>query len=276
MDPATLVGIVIAFGALFAMITLEGSYVSSILLPAPMILVFVATIAVGVAGGTIRDAVLAFKALPRAFRGKTTPPTQIIDQVVGLAETARTSGLLSLEQEADNVNDPFLRGALQNIADGTDGDELRILLEDEISTRARADRSAAKFFNSLGGYAPTIGIVGTVVSLTHVLENLDTPDTLGPMIAAAFVATLWGLLSANFLWLPIGSRLKRLADIEVDRMTLLMEGALAVQSGSQPRLLGERLRAMVSDDALGKPAKAAKAGKGAQQNDDDTTLFEAA
>lgn len=250
MDPATLIGIVLAFGALFAMITLEGSHITSILLPAPMILVFFATIAVGIAGGTIKDLVVAVKALPRAFRGKTTPPQLVIDQVVGLAETARSKGLLALEEEAANVDDPFLRGALQNIADGTDGDELRDMLEDEISTRAKSDRTASKFYMSLGGYAPTIGIVGTVVSLTHVLENLDSPDTLGPMIAAAFVATLWGLLSANFLWLPIGSRLKRLSDLEVERMTLLMEGALAVQAGSQPRVLGERLRAMVPAEAL--------------------------
>lgn len=276
MDPATIVGIFIAFGALYAMLTMEGAHVGSLLLPAPMILVFAATIAVGIAGGTIQDAVLAFKALPRAFRGKTTPPTQVIDQVVGLAETARTSGLLSLEQEADDVKDPFLRGALQNIADGTDGDELRMLLEDEISTRSRSDRMAAKFFTTLGGYAPTVGIVGTVVSLTHVLENLSNPDELGPMIASAFVATLWGLLSANFIWLPIGSRLKRLADLEVDRMTLLMEGALAVQSGSQPRLLGERLRAMVSAEALGKSGKADKAGKNSKTSGEDDPLDKAA
>ncbi|WP_104090705.1 motility protein A [Cryobacterium sp. N19] len=252
MDPATLIGLVLAFGALLAMITLEHSSVMSILLPAPMILVFGATIAVGLAGGTIKDFTSAFKALPGALRGKTTPPQSVIDQVVGLAETARSSGLLALDQEADTVKDPFLRGALQNIADGTDGDELRMLLEDEIATKARSNRNAAKFFTGLGGYAPTVGIIGTVVSLTHVLENLDTPATLGPMIAAAFVATLWGLLSANFIWLPIGSRLRRLADLDVDRMTLVMEGALAVQAGSQPRLLGERLRAMVPAELLPK------------------------
>ena len=252
MDPATIIGIVVAFGALYAMLTIEGSYVSSLLLPAPMILVFGATLAVGIAGGTVRDTITAFKALPGAFRGKTTPPVQVIDQVVGIAETARKSGLLALEQEADNVSDPFLRGALQNIADGTDGDELRMLLEDEIATKARSGRNASKFFTSLGGYAPTVGIIGTVVSLTHVLENLDTPETLGPMIAAAFVATLWGLLSANFLWLPIGARMRRLSDIEIDRLTLLMEGVLAVQAGSQPRLLGERLRAMVPLEDLPK------------------------
>jgi chemotaxis protein MotA len=104
---------------------------------------------------------------------------------------------------------------------------------------------SAKFFKSLGGYAPTVGIIGTVVSLTHVLENLDTPETLGPSIAAAFVATLWGLLTANFLWLPIGDRLIRLSNIELETMELKLEGVLAIQAGSQPRLLRERLQAML-------------------------------
>jgi chemotaxis protein MotA len=247
MDPATIIGIVLAFGSVVAMVTMEGAHLSALVLPAPMVLVFGATIAVGIASGTIKDAITGVKALPRAFRGKIDPPQKVIDQVVGLAEKARSSGLLAMEQEADGVDDPFLKRALQNIADGTDGDELRILLEDEIATRSRSDRVAAKFFSSMGGYAPTIGIIGTVVSLTHVLENLSQPGELGPMIASAFVATLWGLLSANFLWLPIGARLRRLSELEVERMTLLMEGVLAVQAGSQPRLLGERLRAMIPD-----------------------------
>ena len=245
MDPATIIGLVLAFGSLYAMITLEGAHLSALLLPAPMILVFGATIAVGLAGGTLKDFIFSFKALPRAFMGKKPKPQETIDNVVALAEKARSEGLLSVERDAAEVDDPFLRVALQNIADGTDGEELRILLEDEINTKASSDKVAVKFFNSLGGYAPTIGIIGTVVSLTHVLENLSTPATLGPMIATAFVATLWGLLSANFIWLPISARLKRLSDLEVEQMTLLMEGVLALQAGSQPRLLGERLRAMV-------------------------------
>ncbi len=250
MDPATIIGIVAAFGALIAMVYIEGSSITAILLPAPMILVFGATIAVGIAGGTLKDFFVAIKAVPGAFKGKTHNPQEIIDRVVSLAEKARSEGLLSLEQEADDVNDPFLRSALQNIADGTDGEDLRILLEDEIETAAKIGRTASKFFNSMGGYSPTIGIIGTVVALTHVLENLSSPATLGPMIASAFVATLWGLLAANFLWLPIGGRLKRLSELEIERMTLLMEGVLAVQAGSQPRLLGERLRAMVPASSL--------------------------
>lgn len=265
MDPATIIGIVLAFGAVVAMVTMEGAHLTALLLPAPMVLVFGATIAVGIASGTIKDFLVAVKALPRALRGKIEPPAQVIDQVVGLAEKARANGLLAMEQEAEGVDDPFLKRALQNIADGTDGDELRVLLEDEIATRSKKDRVAAKFFSAMGGYAPTIGIIGTVVSLTHVLENLADPGELGPMIASAFVATLWGLLSANFLWLPLGARLRRLSELDVERMNLLMEGVLAVQAGSQPRLLGERLRAMVPGGDAEKPAgKAAKASRGAK------------
>jgi chemotaxis protein MotA len=255
MDPATLAGVVLAFGALFAMIFIEGASPMAILLPAPMILVFGATLAVGIASTTLPDAIHAFRCLPRAFLGKVMPPRQVIDQVVSLAEVARRNGLLALDQESDNVDDPFLKRALQNIADGVDGDELRILLEDEAATRERSGRAAAKFFNSLGGYSPTIGIIGTVVSLTHVLEQLSDPDSLGHSIAAAFVATLWGVLSANFLWLPIGGRLGKLTDLESERMTLLIEGVVALQAGSQPRLLGERLLALVPVHQHGKPAK---------------------
>jgi chemotaxis protein MotA len=254
MDLATIIGLLVAFGSLFGMLTLEGSAVTSILLPAPMLIVFGATIAVGFASGTTKDALRAVKAIPKAFRGKIAKPAVVIDQLVEIAEKARRDGLLSLEQNAHETKDPFLRDALQNIADGTDGEELRMLLEDQMATRQRVDRGAAKWFKILGGYAPTIGIIGTVVSLTHVLENLSSPDKLGPMIAAAFVATLWGLLSANFIWLPIGDRLNRLCDLESERMSLILEGMLAIQSGAQPRLLDERLRAMVPASSLPKAA----------------------
>ncbi|WP_210507486.1 motility protein A [Naasia sp. SYSU D00057] len=267
MDPATLIGIVLAFASLLAMIFMEGASPSALILPAPMILVFGATFAVGIASTTLPDAIQALKALPRAFLGKVTPPRAVIDQVVGLAEVARRNGLLALEQEAEGVTDPFLKRALQNIADGVDADDLRIMMEDEAATRERGGRAAAKFWNSLGGFAPTIGIIGTVVSLTHVLEQLSNPETLGHAIAAAFVATLWGVLSANFLWLPIGGRIGKLTDLESEQMTLLIEGVMALQAGSQPRLLGERLLALVPEHQQGKGGrdKGGKAEKAEEQ-----------
>lgn len=253
MDPATIIGLLLAFGAMFTMLFMEGASPASILLPAPMIIVFFGTIAVGIASGTIADAIQAFKTLPSAFRGKIEPPSQLVDRLVELAELARRDGLLALEAEVRETKDPFLARALQSLADGMDGEELREQLEEEIYTRERTDAVAHKWFSTLGGYAPTVGIIGTVVSLTHVLENLSKPDELGHMIAAAFVATLWGLVSANFIWLPIGARLRRLSELEAERMAVAMEGVLAIQSGTQPVLLKEKLEAMVP---AGKPANA--------------------
>lgn len=253
MDVALLVGIVVAFGALYATINIEGAHVEALLLPGPMLLVLGATIGVGIATGTIKDFLAAVKALPRAFRGLPGPKTNdLIAKIVSYAEMARMQGLLALESAVEEEKDSFIAEALQNIADGTDAEDLRIVMEDHLATTAARNRVPGKWFTTLGGYAPTIGIVGTVVSLTHVLENLEQPETLGPLIAAAFVATLWGLLSANFIWLPIGGRLNRLAEVEYERMTMITEGMLAIQAGNPPHIVEERMRALATEPA-GKP-----------------------
>jgi len=247
MDIALLVGIVGAFGAAIAMLGLEGSSVVSVLLPAPMIMVLGATIAVAFGSGTLGDFLLAVRSVGKAFRGRVEKPTAVVDQLVGLSEKARREGLLSLETDAAEAKDPFLRNALQNVADGVGEEELRTLLEDEIATKERSGKTAAHWFKMAGGYAPTIGIIGTVISLTHVLANLSDPDHLGPLIASAFIATLWGLISANFVWLPIGDRLNRLTELETQRRQMILEAVLAIQAGAGPRLLGERLQAMIPD-----------------------------
>ncbi|WP_217184114.1 motility protein A [Streptomyces sp. AC495_CC817] len=244
MDPAFVIGVILAFGALVAMITMEGASFTALIIPAPMILVIGSTIGVGIASHTWRDTIVAARSLGRMVRGPRLTPEAVIPFLVGYAEKARGEGLLSLEQETDGAPDDFTRQALQALADGVDAEDLRTMMDDEMAAVSSRNRVAARFFSSLGGYAPTIGIVGTVVSLTHVLEKLDEPDHLGPMIAAAFVATLWGLLSANFIWNPISGRLSRVGAIELERMTLVSEGMLAIQAGSAPHLLQERLTAL--------------------------------
>lgn len=266
MDPATLIGLLLAFGAMFTMLFMEGASVSSILLPAPMIIVFIGTIAVGIASGTIKDTITAIKALPKAFRGKLGNSSELVEQLVSLAGLARRDGLLALEAEVANAKDPFVAGALQSVADGVDAEDLRDMLEESIIARERQDAVASKWFSTLGGYAPTVGIIGTVVSLTHVLENLSKPDELGHMIAAAFVATLWGLVSANFIWLPIGARLGRLAELEADRMHLALEGILAIQSGTPALVLREKLEGMVPE-AGAKRSRRAAASAPADENE---------
>ena len=249
MDPAGLIGIGVAFAAIFGALFLEGADPMSIFLPAPLLLVWVGTIGVGIAGHTIKDVVASFAAVPRALRSKAPDPSAAVDTIVELADRARREGLLALEDAARDIDDPFLRSGLQAAIDGTDPEDLRTILDDRIATKRTADRVHAKYFADMGGYAPTIGIIGTVISLGHVLENLSDPSALGHSIAAAFVATLWGILSANVVWLPIGARIKRISDLECTQMEVTVEGLLAVQAGANPRLVGERLRSLLPEQA---------------------------
>ncbi|PZR54134.1 motility protein A [Xylanimonas oleitrophica] len=255
MDPAGIIGIVVALVAIFAMLLIEGADPMSIMLPAPMILVWFGTMAVGVAGHTMKDVVESYKAVPRALGSKAPDPAGTIDVLVGLADRARREGLLALEDEARKVEDPFLRAGLQQAIDGTDPDDLRGILEDRIASKRTADRVYSKYFQDMGGYAPTVGIIGTVISLVHVLENLSDPSSLGHAIAAAFVATLWGILSANVVWLPISNRIRRVSDLECMQMEVTLEGLIAVQSGANPRVVGEVLRSLLPPEPEGRPGK---------------------
>ncbi|WP_062382503.1 motility protein A [Demequina iriomotensis] len=254
MDPATFIGMAVAFGAIIVSIFLEGSSPMSVILPGPMLLVIGGTIGAGLATTTLADFIGGFTGLGRYLMYKRRDAEETVELVVSLADRARREGLLALEDAARDVDDEFLRDGLQAAIDGTDPEDLRAMMEAKIDGRRAADRSVAKLFADMGGFAPTIGIIGTVVSLVHVLENLADPSSIGHMIAAAFVATLWGLLSANLIWLPISARVKRVSELEAAHMELAMEGMLAIQAGSGPRVVGARLRALVGDPGKQKEA----------------------
>jgi chemotaxis protein MotA len=243
MDPATLIGVTIAFAAIFAANFLEGGSPTAMFLLPPMLLVFGGTIGVSIAGGLLKDTAGLPAAVKRALTTKVTPPDASVTVLVGLAEQARRNGLLALEEQARTVEDPFLREGVELLVDGTDPEELRDILEAKVDVKRSTDKSAAKMFADMGAYAPTIGIIGTVLSLVHVLENLDQPEKLGHMIGAAFLATLWGVLSANVIFLPLATKLKRISELEVRQMNLLIEGLMSIQAGSNPRIIEQKLRA---------------------------------
>ncbi|GAA1137659.1 motility protein A [Nocardioides aquiterrae] len=242
MDPATLIGVLVALVIVVVANVLEGGDPMALLLFPPMLLVFGVTLLISFAGGTVADGKRAFNGLKRAFTGGGQSPADLVPPIVTLAEKARRDGLLSLEDSLKDLDDPFLVRALTLAIDGTDPEELREILEAEIDAQRSEDKQAAKFFTAAGGYAPTIGIVGTVMGLVHVLEQLANPEELGHLIAGAFVATLWGVMSANVVFLPIAARLKRLGELEVERMELIVEGISALQAGSNPRIVAQRLR----------------------------------
>ncbi|ATE53913.1 MULTISPECIES: motility protein A [Actinosynnema] len=256
MDPASIAGTVLVFVAIFVSTALEGGNPLSMFLLPPILLVVFGTIGAVMASGVMRDSMSLPALLKRAFLAPKMDGSVVVESIVSLADRARREGLLALEEEAKKVEDPFLRRGLVLAIDGMDSKEIREILEGEIETKQRYDKVGVKMFTDMGALAPTIGIIGTVLGLIHVLENLSDPAKLGHLIAGAFVATLWGVMTANAMWLPIGSRLKRISDLECEQMQVVVEGVLAIQAGSNPRLVGQKLRAMV---ATGPPEAEKKA-----------------
>jgi chemotaxis protein MotA len=246
MDPAAIIGVGMALGAIVVSLIMDGGNIGSMILIPPMILVFGGTIGAAIAGGMMPDLKRFPKNLIRAFTSMQVSPATNVSIIVAMAEKARREGLLALEADVAAVEDPFLRRALEMAVDGTDADEVADILGAEVDAKRAADASAAKLFQDMGGFAPTIGIIGTVLGLIHVLGNLGDPSTLGEKIASAFVATLWGVLTANVFWFPIANRLKRVSEVECEQMEMTIEGVLAIQAGSNPRLVAQKLNSMLA------------------------------
>lgn len=260
MEFGTLGGVAGIFVAVILSMLLEGSSPTSLLLLPAMLLVFVGTFCAAMAGGMLGDAKAVVGYVKKALAGRPPDGHEVVAVIVAMADRARREGLLALEDMAREVEDPFLRKGVELTVDGTDPDEIREILEAEIDAKRAADKVGAKFFGDMGGYAPTLGIIGTVIGLIHVLSNLSTPEKLGHLIAGAFVATLWGVLSANALWLPLANKLRRLSDLEAAHMELLLEGVLAVQSGTNPRLVEQKLRSILPARPQPKDKAAGAAG----------------
>jgi chemotaxis protein MotA len=242
-EVATPVGIVLAFGAVIGSYIMEGgSPMVMIKIPA-LALVFVGTLGICLASNRISDVGGVFKALMRALLpGKAMDSPATVAELVTYADLARREGLLSLEEKAKAVEDPFLKRGLELVVDGTDSEEIADTLEMEITGLRERHKVAQKFFADAGGFAPTLGIIGTVLGLVHALEGLSDPAKLGEAISAAFIATLWGVVSANIMFLPIAGKLKRMSAIEIAHRELMIEGILAIQAGVSPRAVGERLK----------------------------------
>lgn len=244
MIPATVLGMALAVGALLAMILLEGSSPMAVVLLPPLILVFGATFGAAIAGSTTSDIGKIGSWFRLAFTAdRASQSSALITELVDLATMARKLGMLPLENHAQSVKDPFLRRGLQMAIDSMPTEQLREVLEGEIEAQRADDRVAARFFARMGAYAPTIGIIGTVVGLVQVLQNLQDAETLGPLVATAFVATLWGVLSANFFWLPMAAKIRRNSDLRAAQMELLLEGVAEILAGTNPRALRAKLRA---------------------------------
>jgi chemotaxis protein MotA len=250
VEIATPVGMIVAFVAVLGSFVMEGGNPAALLSPPALILVFLGTLGICVASNRISDIGGVFKALLRAvLPGKRVDDAATVSELMGFAEVARRDGLLALEEKAKSVEDPFLKRGLELVIDGTDSEEVADGLEREIDALRQRHKVAAKFFGDAGGFAPTLGIIGTVLGLVHALEGLSDPAKLGHSISSAFIATLWGVMSANLIWLPMSNKLKRISSVEIAHRELIVQGILAIQAGVSPRAVGERLKSHLAPSA---------------------------
>jgi chemotaxis protein MotA len=245
MKASSALGLVIACVGIALGATMEGSNVMAVLNPSAMLIVLVGTLGATITGTSFATV----KAIPKLFKKAFSPdPIDLNDRVTELvryAEQARRDGLLALDEQLANIKDPYTRKGLQLVVDGTDPELVADVLDAENDAMRKRHAAATQPFEKAGGYAPTMGIIGTVFGLVHVLSNLSKPETLGPSISAAFIATLLGISTANIVYLPIAARLKQLSQEELHFRAMTLEGILAIQAGDNPRVVQEKLTAYV-------------------------------
>jgi chemotaxis protein MotA len=242
---ATAIGIVAAIVGILGSAMMEGTSPAAFMNMPAMLLVFVGTFGATCASSGMEG----MKKIPSlykiAFAGSDHQLAGKVHELVGLAERARRDGLLALESDLEGIEDEFTRKGLQLVVDGTDPDLVREILEVEVDAMAARHKEGAEVFKTAGGFAPTMGIIGTVMGLVHVLENLSAPATLGPAISGAFIATLMGVGAANVVFLPVAGRLKGLSHAEVHERNLVLDGILSIQAGDNPRVVAEKLMSLV-------------------------------
>jgi chemotaxis protein MotA len=245
MKAITAIGIGLSLVAIFLATMMEGTPPMAFFNIPSMLVVFGGTLGVTMASTTMEN----FKKLPKLYKTAMSPPELDfrgrVDKLVEFAERARREGLLALEDEIEEIDDEYTRKGLQLVVDGTDPDLVREILENEIDGMAQRHHHGADIFEKGAGFGPTLGILGTVCSLVHVLQNLSNPDTLGPAISGAFIATLYGVGSANVVYYPVANKLKALSSEEVELRTLTLEGILAIQAGDNPRVVEDKLIAFL-------------------------------
>lgn len=246
MDFLSLIGVFLGVGAILGGQFLEGGHASS-LINAPALII--------VAGGTLgaimlQSPIATFMRAMRLLRWVFVPPSimadEAIEKIISWSNIARKEGLLGLEAASDTEEDDFARKGLQLLVDGNEPEVMRNILEVEVDTREQHDMGAAKLYESMGGYTPTVGIIGAVMGLIQVMENLSDPSKLGHGIAVAFVATIYGVGLANLLLIPIANKLKSLIMAQSQFRYMMIEGIVSIAEGDNPRNIESKLQGFLT------------------------------
>ena len=245
MKFGTGIGIVISCIGIAMGATMEGTNVMVVINVPAILIVLVGTLGATIAACGLPVHIRLPKLYMKAIMPEDLDLVGRVNQLVGFADQARRDGLLALDEAVKAIEDPFTRKGVQLVVDGTDPDLVAAVLDAENEAMRKRHAAGRAPFMQAGALAPTMGIVGTVFGLVNVMNNLNQPSTLGPLIAAAFLATLIGVGSANVVFLPIANRLKELSEAEMHFREMTLEGILAIQAGDNPRVVAEKLMAYV-------------------------------
>jgi chemotaxis protein MotA len=241
MDKGTIVGVIIAVGAILAGLTLEGGKVGQILQPTAALIVFGGTLGAVMVQFPFEVVITAFLSVATIFFVPKSEPLGVVREIVAIAYKARKEGIVSLDRDLDKVQDPFLRRSLMLAVDGTEPSELRKMMELELEKQGEYEENTPKVFESAGGFSPTIGIIGAILGLIQVMQHLDNITEVGKGIAVAFVATIYGVGAANLILLPAAGKLKiRIREGQVIR-EMMLEGVVSILEGMNPRMIETKL-----------------------------------
>ncbi len=242
MDILSILGIILGLIAIIGGAILKGSSAGALVGSAAFVIVVVGTLSASLMETPLAIFIRAMKIIGWVFKPPANKPDEMIEKIVSWSNIARKQGLLGLESAVEEEKDGFLKKGLQSLVDGGEPDAIRSSMEVELETMEHFDTAAAKVFEGMGIYSPTLGIIGAVMGLMAVMQNLADPSKLGHGIAAAFIATIYGIAFANLLFLPMSKKLKSVIHGQTQVRTMVIEGIIAIAQGENPRNIESKLK----------------------------------
>jgi len=245
MDIITIIGLVLAWGSVIFCVAHEGGSPGDFWNIGAFVLVIGGTFGAAMTGFSMHALMQVPKLSARAFTGIKTKAKELITTMVDFSTKSRRDGVLALEDSIEGIKDPFMKEGMQLLVDGIDQERMRTILENHIATTKTWYKEGEEFYKQLGGFGPTLGIIGTVFGLIGMLGKLSDPGSMGPAIAAAFTATLYGVCTANLIFLPIGNKIKSVAAEDITLKKIFLEGLICIQSGASPRMTQQTMESFL-------------------------------
>ncbi|MFM6927630.1 MAG: flagellar motor protein [Bdellovibrio sp.] len=245
MDKATMLGLVVGFGGIIAGNLLEGGHMGSLMQLTAFIIVLAGTMGAVMVSSSEKDLKVGLSLAKKAFKSEESKAPARLEEMVEYSRIAKKDSPLALEPRLGRIHDPLMQNVLRTVVDGIDVTTIRDIFETQIHHEEEELLAGAKIWTDAGGYAPTIGIIGAVLGLIHVMGNLTDTSKLGAGIAVAFVATIYGVSSANLLFLPLGNKLKRKAQDVTREKMMILEGGLMIAQGANPLVVEQKLKSYI-------------------------------